>query len=71
MNVIIGELSTGNFNFLAAGESEEHVCDILRMAWEEHVKQTGATDGWEDWQDAVNVYEIPIGGAIRDGRPII
>lgn len=68
--MILATLSTSNFDFTALGTDQGHAERIMRGAWAEHRRQTGAWLTWADLADDVNYTEIHLGAALRDGSLI-
>lgn len=64
-------LSTPNFTFDAFGTSESNVKNLLKKAWKQHAKQTGAAADYIDFKDEVQVQEVEAGLVLRDGNALI
>ena len=67
----IATLETRHFSFMAAGNTEEHVRDVLRLAWKKHARETGATYTADEMIDDARIQRIEAGSCLRDGEQII
>lgn len=65
----VATMDTGRFKFMAAGTTEVEVMEVMRKAWAEHVRVTGASYEWEDVAEAMEIHAMTPGMALRDGSP--
>ena len=65
------EVETPSFTFRAFAESEAGARKALRLAWAEHVTQTGAEPTYVNAAEDGNVYEVQPGECYRDDQLLI
>ena len=69
--MFIARIDTSNFNFMAAGSTEEQALNALRSGWNAHAAATGATIPADEIVDDAHVDEITPGMCIVDGDLVI
>lgn len=71
MNIYVATYDSINFSFLAVGATAPEARATMLAAAEKHSKEYGVDiDGWFSAED-VNVYCLPLGGAVRDHDLIV
>lgn len=65
--MFIARVDTRNFNFMAAGRTEEEALRVLRCGWNQHAAATGATIPADEIVGDAHVDEINPGMCIVDG----
>lgn len=65
-----GRLETSNFVFDILDDNEARCRAGLQAAWQRHAMQTGATWTWADLADSIDVREVTVGAAYRNGFPV-
>ena len=69
--MFIARIDTSNFNFMAAGSTEEQALNALRSGWNQHAAATGATIPADEIVGDAHVDEITPGMCIVDGDLVI
>ena len=69
--MFIARIDTSNFNFMAAGSTEEQALNALRSGWNAHAAATGATIPADEIVGDAHVDEITPGMCIVDGDLVI
>lgn len=65
--MVMATLATSSFDFLAFGGDEDEALALLRLAWLEHQRQTGAWLEWDVLAEDVTFKSVAIGHAYRHG----
>lgn len=68
--MILAELDTRSFHFVALANDEAHARRMLTRAWNRHAREFGASLSTADVLEDANFYPIEIGNVLRDGNPI-
>lgn len=69
--IYVAYLQTPSYEFQAFGITEAETMQLMKKAWKKHMKETGATGGWQMFKDDVCVYEIEVGKCYRDKEEIV
>lgn len=69
--MFVATLETGNFDFVAFGNTKTEAIETMRKAWESHAEQFAPVDDFEAWADSVKVQEGEAGQAFRNGWNLI
>lgn len=59
-------LETRNFSFTAFDYTPDAALETMRITWEVHATQTGATLTWGELVEDVNIVSICVGDGWRD-----
>lgn len=65
--MILAEMDTGSFHFVALAIDEAHARRLLTRAWNRHAREFGASWSAADVMEGANFHPIEVGTVLRDG----